>query len=282
MHDPGAEEAPRGSLEIRRIGKNRATSSHPFRGISIKDGLEEVRWLYPESKRDGEVHVVDGTPFTGDLSRAVPVRTGYKHPQRINHEGLYVVGQTGEQVWYESMEEYVALMQLEHRMSIAAIASQPCCFLLRGEMAHYPDYAVKTSDAATIVIDVRSMNFTTPRDIVKFNRTAQVCDRLGWGYTVIEPLLGYEERNLVWLAGYRHRYAAPDEELEERIVAAATEPIELMHLARELMHLARGLDADLEWRYLPAIFHLMFTRVLNYDGSTSLCDETRIWTCEES
>ena len=115
----------------------------------------------------------------------------------------------------------VALMQIEHTMSIAAIASQPCCFLLRGEMAHYPDYAVKTSDAATIVIDVRSMKFTTPRDIVKFNRTAQVCDRLGWGYTVIEPLLGYEERNLVWLAGYRHRYAAPDEELEERIATAA-------------------------------------------------------------
>ncbi|MBE4719865.1 TnsA-like heteromeric transposase endonuclease subunit [Pseudarthrobacter sp. AB1] len=275
MHDHGAEEASPCSLEIRRIGKNQATSSHPYRGASIKDGLEEVRWYYPESKPDGEVHVVDGSPFTGDLSRAVPVRTGYKYPQRINHEGLYIVGQTGEQVWYESMEEYVALMQIEHTMSIGAIASQPCCFLLRGEMAHYPDYAVKTNKEATTIVDVRSMKFTTLRDIVKFNRTAQVCEQLGWGYTIIEPLYGYEEHNLVWLAGYRHRYAAPDEELRERIVAATTEPIELMRLAR-------GLDADLEWRYLPAIFHLMFTRVLDYDRSTSLCDATRIWNREKS
>lgn len=271
MHNFSAERAP----GVPRIGKNQAKSSHPYQGNSIKDGLEEVRWYYPGSKQDGEVHVVDGTAFTSDVTRAVPVRTGPKYPQRINHEGLYVVGQTGEQVWYESMDEYVALMQIEHTMSIAAIASQPCCFLLRGEMAHYPDYAVRTNKAGTIIVDVRSMDFTTERDLLKFNRTAQVCDQLGWGYTLIEPLRGHEQRNLVWLAGYRHAYAAPGPELEARLLAAAADPVKLMYLARQL-------DPALAWRYLPAIYHLMFTRVLDYDGGAPLCDDTRIWTREKT
>ncbi|QNE14855.1 TnsA-like heteromeric transposase endonuclease subunit [Pseudarthrobacter sp. NBSH8] len=255
--------------EFQYLRRNRAKSSHPYRNISIKDGFEEVRWRYPESAALGEMHVVDGTPFTGDITRAIPSRAGYKYPQRINHDGYYVVGQTCEQVWYESMTEYVALMQIEHSMSVASIASQPCCCLLRGEMAHYPDYAVRTA-GGIIVIDVRDMHFTTLRDIAKFNRTGNLCKQLGWGYAVIEPLFGYERHNLVWLAGYRHWYAAPDADLAGRIIKLAADPTALMDLAREL-------DANLGWRHLPAIFHLMFKRVLSYDGSRPLDDDTLIW-----
>lgn len=251
-------------------GRNRAKSSHPYKGASIKNGFEEVRWRYPESTGEGEVHVVDGTPFLGDLSRAVPARVGYKYPRRINHEGLYVVGQTRQQVWYESMTEYVALMQIEHTMSVTALASQPCCFLLRGGIAHYPDYAIRTEEGRTMVVDVRDMEFTELRDIVAFNRTAHVCKQLGWGYTIVEPLHNHEERDLVWLAGYRHSVAAPDDLLRARILDAAIEPIGLMTLARRLA-------PNPDWLHLPAIYHLMFTRALSYNPSSPLDDDTPVW-----
>ncbi|MFD1211114.1 TnsA-like heteromeric transposase endonuclease subunit [Arthrobacter sp. GCM10027362] len=264
------EQVPVAARLFPYSGRNRAKSTHPYAGASIKDGLEEVRWRYPKSEGDGEVHVVDGTPFTGDITRAVPIRIGSKYLHRTYHEGLYVVGQTRQQVWYESMAEYVALMQIEHTMSVASVASQPCCFLFRGEMAHYPDYAVKTTVGDTIIIDVHDMQSTGLRDVVKFNRTAHVCEQLGWGYTVIEPLRLHEERNLVWLAGYRHWYAVPDPELEVRILDAASAPIGLVALARKL-------DPDLEWRHLPAVYHLMFTGVLGYDSALPLDDGTLVW-----
>lgn len=261
-------------MVVEQIGRNRARSSHPYKGVRIKDGFEEVRWHYPESTGEGEVHVVDGAPFTGDISRAVPARTGYKYPGRINHEGLYIVGQSQQQVWYESMAEYTALMQIEHAMCVSAVASQPCCFLLRGGIAHYPDFAIRTAEGRSIIVDVRDMEFTELRDIVSFNRTAHVCEQLGWGYIIIEPLYGYEKHNLEWLAGYRHPVAAPSDELRARILDAVSEPIGLMKLARRL-------DPHLEWRHLPAIYHLMFTRILAYDPASPLDDDTTVWKAED-
>lgn len=257
-------------MAIELISRNRAQSSHPYRSLTIKDGFEEVRWRYPESSSEGELHVVDGAPFTGDITRAVPSRTGYTYPGRVNHEGLYIVGQTGQQVWYESMTEYEALMLIEHTMSVTSVASQPCCFLFRGGTAHYPDYALTSADNHTIIVDVRDLDFTGLRELSSFNRSAQLCDQLGWGYMIIEPLFGHFRHDLIWLAGYRHSIAAPDHSLRARILDAARSPIGLMKLARLL-------DPNLEWRHLPAIYHLMFTRVLAYDLVSPLDDNTLVW-----
>lgn len=90
-----AEKAPGFRLGVPRIGKNRAKSSHPYQGLSIKDGLEEVRWYYPESKGGGEVHVVDGTPFKGDVTRAVTVRTARVRPGGAMPDGLHTDGHHG-------------------------------------------------------------------------------------------------------------------------------------------------------------------------------------------
>lgn len=250
--------------------KNRATSSHPYQNVRIKDGLEEVRWRYLESEPTGEVHILDGTPFIGDLSRAVPIRTGAKYHGRFHHEGLHVLGETGEQVWYESMAEHVALLQIEQNFSIKSVTSQPCCLLLRGEMAHYPDYAVKTKDAATVLIDVRPAHLVTARDEQKFQSTAHICEQLGWGYSIIEPLQGYARHNMVWLAGFRHWYAAPDHALYNRIMATTSSPMRLIDIGRLL-------DPELEWHYLPAIYHLMFKAVLSYDEKSPLSDDTLVW-----
>lgn len=266
---------PAAELAFQRDGeyapsRNRTKSSHPYRGVRIKDGQEELRWRYPESTAMGEVYVLDGAPFNGDLGRAVPLRSGAKYPQRTHHEGHYVVGKTGQQVWFESMAEYVALMQIEQSFSLGSISSQPCCFLFRGEIAHYPDYAVKTARGATVIVDVRSAHLMRPRDVAKFQGTARVCEQLGWGYSVVEPLQGYEQHNLVWLAGYRHWFTAPDSELQAKIVRAASSHIRLIDLARLL-------DPDLEWHYLPAVYHLMFTKVLEYDQTSPLSDDTPVW-----
>lgn len=111
------------------------------------------------------------------------------------------------------MTEYIALVQIEHAMEVVSIASKPCCFLFRGGYAHYPDYALKTRGGATSVVDVRDPEWTDESDVRKFNETASICDRLGRGYRIIEPLYGSRLHNLVWLAGYRHGYAAPGPEL---------------------------------------------------------------------
>ncbi|GAA1496050.1 TnsA-like heteromeric transposase endonuclease subunit [Paeniglutamicibacter kerguelensis] len=250
--------------------RNRARGSHPFKGVVIKRGLEEIRWSYPDSKFGGETYVVDGSEFIGDITKALPARNSYKYPNRVNHEGLYVSCHTGQQVWYESMTEYIALMQIEHEMEVASIASQPCCFLFRGGYAHYPDYALKTCGGATTVVDVRDLEWTDESDIEKFNRTASICDRLGWGYRIIEPMYGYRLHNLVWLAGYRHGYVAPGPELKQAVLEAAAEPLALMELACIL-------SPDPEWLYLPQIYHLMFHRYLGYDDELPFHDETRVW-----
>ena len=106
------------------------------------------------------------------------------------------------------MVERSALLQIEHTMSIASIASQPCCFLLRGDVYHYPDYALRTPEGATIVVDVRDLQFTDLHDIDKFNRSAHLCEQAGLGYTVIEPLPGFHQSNLERLGRYRHHFEA--------------------------------------------------------------------------
>ena len=252
-------------------GKNQARSSHPYQGVRIKDGLEEIRWHYPAPMGGPQKYVVDGrNSFSGDLTRAVPIRIGPKYPLRAHHEGRYIAGQTRQEVWHESMVERSALLQIEHTMSIASIASQPCCFLLRGDVYHYPDYALRTPEGATIVVDVRDLQFTDLHDIDKFNRSAHLCEQAGLGYTVIESLPGFQQSNLERLGRYRHHFEAPDAVLLTRILETAAEPIAVMDLARRLC-------LDPEWRYLPAIQHLMFTRVLGYDRTVPLDDDTLVW-----
>lgn len=253
------------------VARNRAEFSDPYKGVSARSGFDEIRWRYPESGREGEVHVLDGVPFTGDITRAVPIRQGPKYRNRRNHEGLYVSAQTGQQVWYESMEEYVALMEVEHTMKVMSIAAQPCCFLFRHGLTHYPDFAVRTAKGGTVILDVHEPDLTTLEDLVRFNRTAHSCEQLGWGYYVLGPVTGYWRNNLVWLGGYRHEEAAPAPEIEARIVEAAQDPVGIMALARLL-------DRDIEWHYLPAIYHLMFTGALDYDNSAPFDDETPVWS----
>ncbi|TDL41888.1 TnsA-like heteromeric transposase endonuclease subunit [Kocuria rosea] len=273
MHRLGGEESfdwgPSGVFP--QSGKNQARSSHPYQGVRIKDGLEEIRWHYPARMGGEQRHVVvEGSPFTGDLTRAVPIRIGPKYPLRPHHNGSYIVGQTRQEVWHESMTERSALLLIEHTMSIVSIASQPCCFLLRGDVYHYPDYALRTLGGDTVVVDVRDLQFTELQDIARFNRSANLCEAVGLGYTVIEPLPGFHQSNLERLGRYRHHFEAPEAELQARILEAAAEPIGVMDLARRLC-------PDPEWRYLPAIQHLMFTRVLNYDRTLPLDDDTRVW-----
>jgi hypothetical protein len=254
-------------------GRNRAKDSDPYRGVSVKSGFDEIRWRYPESGRGDEVHVLDGQPFGGDITRAVPIRQGPKYRNRVNHEGLYVSAQTGQQVWYESMEEYVALMEVEHTMRVTSIAAQPCCFLFRAGFRHYPDFAVRTRKGGTAVLDVHEPDLTSLQDLIQFNRTARSCEQLGWGYYVLAPVTGYRRSNLVWLAGYRHSNAAPDPDTEARIMQAVRSPIGIMALARLL-------DPNLEWHYLPAIYQLMFTGALDYDNSAPFDDDTPVWEAD--
>jgi hypothetical protein len=111
-------------------------------------------------------------------------------------------------VAFESWCERDYLIALDFDPGVAAVAAQPFGLSFEGsdgsEHEHVPDFFVRMTSGAAVVVDVRPDNLIAALDAEKFNVTAELCAWHGWTYRRVGEMPSRWMDNVRWLAGYRH------------------------------------------------------------------------------
>ena len=79
--------------------------------------------------------------------------------------------------------------------------SQPFWLYWPDGIRHAPDYFARRRDGSALVVDVRDDDRISPDDQQKFDRSAAVCDSVGWDYRRVGVLDSVLRANLRWLSG---------------------------------------------------------------------------------
>lgn len=238
--------------------KNKRGTADPYRNlVNASDGTV-IAWI----DADGTMRtsVADQRCLRHSIETARLVRRPVNYQHRRNYEGYYWSSTTGQSIWYESMTEYSALMELDHTLQLAKVAAQPLCILFADGTRHYPDYFALHESGRQFLYDVRPESLIDEKARTQFAKTREICGKIGWGYGVLHGVTGVQRHNLEFLAGYRHPYIHPGIELRDRILAEASDPVSLDRLAA-------AVDSTHPVRSLPAIYHLLWCRDLTYDRS---------------
>lgn len=239
----------------------RVATADPYRNLTNSNDRAVIAWT--DATGVARTSIANSDCLKLELEAARPVRKPVKYQHRRNYEGYYWCAASGESVWYESMTEYSALMNLDHGGDLARVAAQPFCVLFSDGTRHYPDYFARHASGKQVVYDVRPEDRIDHKAVVQFGKTREICEQIGWGYEVLHGVTGVQRHNLEWLAAYRHSYVAPNSTMRERIVDAAIDPVSLARLATEL-------SPEQPVRFLPWIYHLLWSRELRYNSSVPL------------
>jgi hypothetical protein len=246
--------------------------NHPFAALKT-DGRNLVSWITPddtEVTRTASPRLRDATLFGNKLTRQ-----SAKYHNRVHYEGYYWFAGTGRHVWHDSMEEFYAVMWLDHQQAITNIAAQPFHLLFADGTHHYPDYIAQHRNGDRIVYDIRPEHRIDEDTAATFAKTATVCEAIGWQYRVITGQLTRVQRhNLEVVAGYRHPRLEPPEDITEAIRAALTEPTTL----RELLSL---LGPKRPGAYIHIPYHLVWNRTIEFDTTRPLTFDTHLWNTHQ-
>ena len=203
---------------------------------------------------------------------AVPARAFRWSRGQRHFPGWWWLATTARHVGYESWLERDHLMLLDFDPAVTAVSSQP--FWLhwhdgRRSRRHAPDFFARLADGTGVVIDVRADDRIEPQDAEAFGVTAAACRNAGWQFRrvgVIDPVLTV---NVRWLSRYRHPRCAGTPEVTEALRLAFADPACLR---------AGAACAGDSLAVLPALFHLMWRRVLAADLSSGpLNSSTPVW-----
>lgn len=249
------------------MAMKRSPTPDPYRNVVPSSDRSVIAWT--DASGALRSAIADQRCLAHELETARVSRRPVKYQHRRNYEGFYWCAGSGESVWYESMTEYSALMKLDHTCKLAKVAAQPFCILFDDGSRHYPDFFAVHLSGQQVLYDVRPAQRVDDKAQEQFGKTRDLCDRIGWGYEVLNGVTGVERHNLEWLAGYRHSYAAPGAELASRVREGVSTPVPLGELAYTL-------DPELPVRFLPMIYHLMWSGALSYTPSIPLGWKTLI------
>lgn len=201
-----------------------------------------------------------------------PVRAFRWSRDQEHFPGWWWLAVSGRHVGYESWLERDRLMLLDFDPAVAAVSSQP--FWLhwhdgRRRRRHAPDFFARLADGRGVVIDVRADDRIEPADAEAFAFTARACRSAGWEFRrvgAVDPVLA---ANVRWLSRYRHPRCAGQPQVADALLRAFSVPGPLLDGA--------GAAGD-RLAVLPALFHLMWRRVLASDlVSGPLGPETVVW-----
>jgi hypothetical protein len=164
------------------------------------------------------------------------------------------------------------LMLLDFDPAVTAVSSQP--FWLRWKEGcrvrrHAPDFFAWLAAGTGVVVDVRADDRIGPEDAEVFDVTARACAAAGWEFRragTIDPVLA---ANVRWLSRYRHPRCAGRPEVAGLLRQAFARPV---CLAAGVAGVGDSLAV------LPALFHLMWCRVLAADLSSGpLGSSSLVW-----
>jgi hypothetical protein len=225
--------------------------------------LSEVSWI----AADGSSHDAIATPrlLDKELYLAKKIRTGNRYPKQRNYHGHNWFGNTQQQIWFESLFERHALLWLDHTRDIVAIAGQPMTMTFGDGSEHTPDFVALLANHRQVVYDVKPSRLV-PKAQAQFDKTAELCRTVGWGFEVLSDLPRQLHINLDWIASFRHpRFAAPPGETRVLLDALRT-PMALEEAAALLPPLTGK----------PAIYHMVWMGQLHLDLNALLTNSTLI------
>ncbi|MEB0004932.1 TnsA-like heteromeric transposase endonuclease subunit [Cryobacterium sp. RTC2.1] len=233
-------------------------------GPTTQPRKPEIRWL-DSAKR---VHAAKSTPdlLHEHFQTNASWRVGTKYPGRRNFHGWYWFSGSAQHVQFESGFEQTALMVFDFDGDVVGISAQPFQIDFgrkRAPATHVPDFFLVRRDGTQVVVDVRPVSRLDDKAKATFLETRDVCRGIGWNYDVFAWIDHTYQRNLEWLAGYRHPRNAPPAELETELLRHFEQPARIgdvitsMPIANPPMIMA--------WSY-----HLLWRRVLTTDLGRSL------------
>ncbi|MEN2741628.1 TnsA-like heteromeric transposase endonuclease subunit [Microbacterium sp. X-17] len=287
---PGTWHAPISTPPSSFLRTSRHSIDIPYRGRRPQEGRENMpygRLRYFDTFRnvpprdEPSIHWLDayGRPhevrasadaLRTPLELAVPCRRGPKYRGQPSSFGHYIFAQTGQWLWFESETEAAALRLLDHVASISSIATQPFCLVHPDGVRHVPDFFALATDGTRIVVDVRPEALRDDTAAEQFQRTREVCFRIGWLYNVMS---GESEsipaQNVRRLSEYRGPDYRPSADVREVVRQTLTVKPSLTW-AKFFEHVG-GSVSEYE------LFALMWSRDVGYTFGATIGPETRLW-----
>jgi hypothetical protein len=193
------------------------------------------------------------------FERAEPARRFPSFRGQKNFSGSWWSATTGSHIGYESWVERDWLMSFDSAPQVSGIGSQPFRLSWSAKQ-HVPDYFLRLRDGGAVVVDVRPDSRIDAEDQATFDRTAALCDSVGWQYRRLGDMSPVHAANLRWLSGYRHpRCRRPGLVAQFAEVFASARP------------LGEGVgEVGDPIAVLPTLFHLLWCQDLVIDLETVL------------
>jgi hypothetical protein len=111
-------------------------------------------------------------------------------------------------VTFESWCERDYLIAVDFEPGVAAVAAQPFGWSFDASdgswREHVPDFFVRMTSGAAVIVDVRPDDLIDGLDAEKFDAAAQLCAEYGWTYRRVGEMPSPWMDNARWLASYRH------------------------------------------------------------------------------
>jgi len=201
-----------------------------------------------------------------------PVRSFRWSRGQQHFPGWWWLATAGRHVGYESWLERDHLMMLDFDPAVTAVSSQPFWMHWKnGKRArrHAPDFFARLAGGTGVGIDVRADDRIEPEDAGAFDMTARACAAADWEFRRVGVIAPFLAANVRWLSRYRHPRCAGRPEVAGALRRAFAAPVCLS---------AGAAAAGDSLAVLPAVFHLMWCRVLAADlASGPLAMSSMVW-----
>lgn len=231
-------------------------------------GVDRIEWK--DAKHGVHAARAVDPASVAKVAPGQPARLPMKWDTQRSSQGYYWCACTGTMVRYESMSEFTAMMLLDHLFDIVEVASQPMMLTFqRDDLHHVPDVFVRTAQGESILVDVHDTGLTTDAEALKFELTAQLCERVGWRYELFDTFPDVTRWNLEMMGRYHHPRFEPEAATRSRILNVARQ-------VKTFGALREALRTERPGEHLPAVFHLMWQRAIRFDLEKPFTDNTPI------
>ncbi|MED7949312.1 TnsA-like heteromeric transposase endonuclease subunit [Streptomyces sp. BE303] len=199
--------------------------------------------------------------------QSFPVRRGKRLAP-----GWWWSSTTGRHVAFGSAAMRLHVMLLDRDRRVSGLAGRPVELRWRDERqdhSHLPQLMVRLGDGTGVLADCSSRPQLSARQREVSAVVGQLCRSVGWQYWVLGPVDLVYQRNVTWLAGYRHPRYGGGRELARAVREAFARRRPLWEGVAEV-----GDPISV----MPAVFHALWSGSLSADLRVPMHERMPVWT----